>query len=79
MSRHQAREDRLRAGIHRAEQQAQQAHCHGVADQVGREPGEELQDGGADGEHDDEVLFADARRGVRKNEAAQCDASLIKN
>src|SRR5690242_907025 len=73
---HEAREYRLRARVHRAEKEAQQRHSHRVADDVGGQPGEQLQHHGAECQTDDVVFLADARRCVGQDEAADCDAGL---
>lgn len=76
VARHQPREDGLRTGVHRTEQEAQKRHRNRVADDVRHEPDEELQTERADGEACDVGLLPDAGREVREDEAAEGDAAL---
>ncbi|ODA78169.1 hypothetical protein RJ55_06774 [Drechmeria coniospora] len=72
--RHAAHEDGGGAGVDGAQQQADDGHGNGVADNVGHEPDEHLKRHGADDEPVDESLLADPLRRRRQAEAAEGDA-----
>lgn len=69
-----AREDDGGAGVHGSQQQTDDGEGHGLADDVGHEPDEQLEDGGADDEDVDEPLLADLGADGREREPAQRDA-----
>ena len=73
--RDQFREHGRGAGIHGAEQEADDGDGDGLADDVGDEPDEQLEAGGADDEEGDGAFFAEAVRGVGEEEAAEGDAA----
>ena len=74
LAAHQLRKHGHRAGVHGAQEQADDGNGDGVADDVGEEPDEELEAGGSDDEAEDGAFLAEPVAGVREEEAAEGDA-----